>query len=39
MVMEGSLRAGRDLLPIAKGSGTGLLCPKTRLAGISRGGS
>lgn len=38
MVIEGSLRAGRDLLPIAKGSGRGLLCLKTGLAGISRGG-
>lgn len=38
MVTEGSLRAGRDLPPIAKGSGRGLLCLQTGLAGISRGG-
>lgn len=38
MVIEESLRAGRDLPPIAKGRGRGLLCLKTGLAGISRGG-
>lgn len=36
MVIEGSLRADRDLLPIAKGSRKGLLCLKTGLAGILR---
>lgn len=38
MVIEGCLRADRDLLPIAKGSRKGLLCLKTGLAGILRGG-